>query len=272
MDSLTTIFLGIIQGLTEFLPVSSSGHLVLFQNLLGFNEPELLLDSSLHFGTLLAICFYFRYDIKAMAVDVWRFFKPTLNTRGRSKNSSVGFHASMFFWVLVGSVPTALIGLIFEEPLEALFGSVSTVGIMLIVTGTILAATRFHAKGNEGYHHVGILAAVAVGAAQGFAIIPGISRSGATIACGLLCGLSRDLAGRFSFLLSVPAIIGALVLQLNVESFGRLSLWPLFLGVTSSAIVGFLALRLLMGMVRKGHLSYFAPYCWAVGLIIVIFL
>lgn len=256
MTIIETIFLGIIQGLTEFLPVSSSGHLVIFQNLLGFKEPELLLDCSLHLGTLLAVCLYFRSDLRKMATEVWHF---------DLKNP----HTNLLLWVVVGSVPTAIIGLVFQEPFEKVFGSVTMVGVMLLATGFIVASTRFIPKSYGTRTRVGLLAALAVGVAQGMAIMPGISRSGTTIVCALLFCLNRDLAGRFSFLLSIPAILGALVIHLNVESLGRIGFVPLSLGFASSALVGILALKILMGMVRKGHLYYFAPYCWAVGLLIL---
>ncbi len=256
MNIFETTILGIIQGLTEFLPVSSSGHLVLFQNLLGFKEPELLLDCSLHLGTLLAVCVYFRHDIKEIVTDIWkRDFKNP--------------HASLALWVVVGSVPTAVIGLVFKTPLERLFGSVATVGSMLIATGIIVALTRMIPEGFGTRTRVGLLGALAVGAAQGLAIIPGISRSGATIVCALLFGLDRDLAGRFSFLLAIPAIIGALAIQIDLDALERVGLVPLVFGFFSSAIVGLLALKLLMGIVRKGHLYYFAPYCWVIGLLVV---
>ncbi|MDY6971054.1 MAG: undecaprenyl-diphosphate phosphatase [Thermodesulfobacteriota bacterium] len=271
MQNIDTIFLGVVQGLTEFLPVSSSGHLVLFQNLLGFREPELLLDCSLHFGTLLSVCLYFRSELKMMAVEIWQSAAMTLNARNLPVKKGLRVmiekpHANLFLWVLVGSVPTGIVGLIFKTPIEELFGSVTLVGLMLIATGVIVASTRLIPEGHKTRTQVGLVAALAVGAAQGLAIMPGISRSGATIACGLLLGLERELAGRFSFFLSIPAIIGAVAIQLNAQALEEVGLVPLLLGSASSAIVGLFALKLLMGMVKKGHLYYFAPYCWALGL------
>ena len=258
MNIIETILLGTIQGLTEFLPVSSSGHLVIFQNILGFKEPELLLDCSLHLGTLLAVCLYFLSDLKKMAIEVLQldFKKP---------------HANLFLWVLAGSVPTGLIGIIFKEPLQSLFGSVSVVGVMLIATGFIVASTRLIPESHGSRERIGLFVALAVGAAQGLAIMPGISRSGTTIACALLCGVNRELAGRFSFLLSIPAIIGAVLIHLNSGALEKIGVMPLFLGFVTSTIVGILALKLLMGMVKKGHLYYFAPYCWVIGLAIFFF-
>ncbi len=256
MNSLETIILGIVQGLTEFLPISSSGHLVIFQNLLGFSEPELLLDSALHLGTLVAVCIYFRSDLRKMVFEAWKFdFRKS--------------NESLLLWVIVGTVPTGLIGLIFRSPLESLFGSINMTGTMLIVTGIIIAVTKLIPEEYGKRTSLGMVIALAVGSAQGLAIIPGISRSGATIVCGLLCGLDRDLAARFSFLLSLPAIAGALILQLDSAALERVGLAPLLCGFVCSAVVGLLALRILMGMVRRGRLYYFAPYCWAIGLIIV---
>jgi len=266
MTMVETILLGIIQGLTEFLPVSSSGHLVVCKNLLGFQEPELLLDSSLHFGTLMAVCITFRWELRQMVQEVWRLISSDKEPRRRP-----GPHAKLALMVVIGSIPTALIGIIFKEPLERLFGSVTTVGVMLVITGLIVGITRFIPGIYGKRDQVNPMIALAIGTAQGLAIIPGISRSGTTIVCGLLLGLNRDLAGRFSFILSIPAIIGALALQLDMTAITRVGAVPLFVGFLSSAFVGFLALKILMGMIRKGHLYAFAPYCWAIGIVTIAF-
>lgn len=266
MTNIETILLGIIQGLTEFLPISSSGHLVVFKNLLGFKEPELLLDASLHLGTLLAVCIYFRSDLKRMVGEIWELVRSKGDHRFRLKP-----HASLALMVVIGSIPTALIGIIFKDPLERLFGSVTTVGVMLMVTGIIVGSTRFVPKAHGKLTEVGPLIALAIGTAQGLAIIPGISRSGSTIVCALIFGLSRELAGRFSFLLSIPAIIGAVILQLDAEAVARVGVVPIILGFLSSALVGFMALKLLMEMVKKGQFYYFAPYCWAIGILTIVF-
>ena len=264
MTHLETILLGVVQGLTEFLPVSSSGHLVIFENLLGFKEPEILLDASLHLGTLLAVCIYFRSDLKKMIQELWAWVAPG------SQNGALGPHALLALMVVVGSIPTAFIGLIFKDPLEALFSSVTTVGVMLLVTGVIVGVTKFISRNHGKWDQVGIWMALAIGTVQGLAIIPGISRSGSTIVCALLLGLNRETAGRFSFLLSIPAIIGAVGLHLESDAIARVGIAPLTVGFASSALVGFFALKLLMGMVKKGHFYYFAPYCWVVGILTII--
>jgi len=267
MTTIETIFLGIVQGLTEFLPVSSSGHLVVGKNLLGFREPELLLDTALHFGTLLAVCVYFRSDLRQMIEAVWRIIP-----KGENRRPGPGLHANLALMVVIGSIPTALIGIIFKDPLEHLFGSVTAVGMMLVITGIIVAITRFIPEAYGKRDRVSVIIALAIGTTQGLAIVPGISRSGATIVCGLLLGLNRDLAGRFSFILCIPAIIGALLLQLDTAAISRVGAVPLMAGFVVSALVGFLALKLLMGMVRRGHFYYFAPYCWAIGILTLVFI
>jgi undecaprenyl-diphosphatase len=271
MDNLTSTVLGVIQGLTEFLPISSSGHLVLFQNIFGFREPELMLDISLHLGTLVAVCVFFRFDLKEMIRETWGFSVDILSGKSRLASASEHPHVMLTLWVLAGTVPTVMIGLFFKSPLEALFGDVRKVGIMLLCTGLILAVTRFISAGSNRRGHVGLLSALAVGIAQGLAIIPGISRSGTTIVCGMLCGVEREMSARFSFLLSIPAIIGAMILQLSSEGLMLSDVLPLSLGLLSSAIVGFIALKVLMGIVRVGKLFYFAPYCWALGLLIIFY-
>ena len=263
MNNFETLLLGIVQGLTEFLPVSSSGHLVILENLLGFKEPEILFDASLHLGTLLAVCVYFRSDIGKMVQGVWSWVRP-------GDDAGLSSHALLALMVVVGSIPTALIGFIFKDPLEKLFGSVATVGVMLLVTGVITGITRFIPPERGRWDRVKVWMALTIGAAQGLAIIPGISRSGATIVCALLLGLRREIAGRFSFLLSIPAIIGAVGLQLESDAVQRVGMMPLTVGFVSAALVGFFALKVLMGMVKRGHFYYFAPYCWIVGALTLI--
>jgi undecaprenyl-diphosphatase len=267
MNILQTILLGIIQGLTEFLPVSSSGHLVIFQNLLGLKEPELLLDTTLHLGTLLAVCIYFRSDLGNMVLGIWKFLFHGKAPESREETHRA--YAALTWWVLIGTIPTGLMGFFFRRPFESLFGSVSLVAVMLLVTGTVVGLTRFKPGNPVKGRPFGYLVSLAIGTAQGLAIIPGISRSGATIACGLFLGLKRETAGRFSFLLSIPAIVGAMLLQLKDARISTIDLFPLVCGFCSSAVVGLLALKVLMGMVRKGHLAYFAPYCWALGLLVL---
>jgi undecaprenyl-diphosphatase len=143
---------------------------------------------------------------------------------------------------------------------------------MLILTGLIIAIAWVLSPGHTKRKSVGLLTALAVGTAQGLAIMPGISRSGSTIICGMLCGMERELSARFSFILSIPAITGAMVLQLVSHEAGTIDFLPLLAGFSFAAITGFLALKFLMRMVRKGNLAWFAPYCWAIGLYVLFLL
>ena len=269
MDLPSSIFLGVIQGLTEFLPISSSGHLVLFQNLLGYKEPALLFDVSLHLGTLAAVCLYFHTDLKNMAAESWAFASQLCGGRQSVRDLEHNAYASLTLWVLIGTVPTGLIGVFFRTPLERLFASLNAVGVMLLCTGTLLAAVKLIPAQYNRRSRVGLLAALAVGVAQGFAIAPGLSRSGATIVCGMFFKLQRDLAARFSFLLSVPAILGAMMVQLGDLDGARINLLSWALGFLTSVVVGLLALKILMTIIHKGRLYYFAPYCWILGLLVL---
>ncbi len=246
--------LGIVQGLTEFLPVSSSGHLVLGQHLLGLNTPELLFDVLAHVGTLLAVVCYFRQDLLMMLRGLW-----TVGAEGRQGRR-------LIFLVVVGSIPAGLAGFFLKDYFEALFASLLGVGSALCLTGVILLLTRSASLKGIGLMRCGAGRSLLVGVAQAMAICPGISRSGATIASGLLLGLDRGFAARFSFILSIPAILGALALQLlNMEAGQVLPVWPLIIGAASSALSGYGALYLLVKIVNQGRLHVFAPYCFMVG-------
>jgi undecaprenyl-diphosphatase len=271
MDNITSIFLGVVQGLTEFLPISSSGHLVLFQNILGYEDPQIMADLVMHLGTLVAVCIFFRTDLKEMIRETWQFSARILQGQERLRSIYDRPHVMLLLWIIVATIPTAFIGLVFRTQLEALFADVNRVGAMMICTGLILFVSMFISAGDSRRRDVGLLTSIAVGIAQGLAIIPGISRSGTTIVCGMVCGMERELSARFSFLLSIPAIIGAGILQLSFKGLDLSDIVPLSLGFLSSAIVGFLALKLLMHMVRRGRLSYFAPYCWTLGILMLLF-
>ena len=269
MDIEQTIFLGIIQGLTEFLPISSSGHLVIFQHLIGLKNPEVLLDISLHVGTLLAVLIFFWTDIKLMIYESIGLVGNLFRKRNPSSKIQRFPHAALIVWIVIGTIPTALIGILFSSFFQKVFGSPFFVGFMLIVTGAILGASRFIPDYFTKKEHVGLILSIAVGIAQGAAIIPGISRSGATIVCGLFCGLNRELAGRFSFLLSIPAIIGATVLKFDITKITEIGFIPFFAGIVISFLVGLIALKITMNMVKKGNLYYFSPYCLLAGIVTI---
>jgi undecaprenyl-diphosphatase len=269
MEIITGIFLGIIQGLTEFLPISSSGHLVILQGQLGIHEAEILFDVTLHLGTLLAVIVFFRQDLREMITETAKFICEWLSKKESFSSIRERPHVLLTAWVITGTLPTVVIGLVIKDYLEGLFGEPGRAGWMLIITGLILFLTRIIPSGHMKSDRVGLLRSLAVGLAQGMAIIPGISRSGSTIVCGMFCGLKRELAGRFSFLLSIPAIFGAMILQLASYESGSIAPAPMLLGFFSAALTGFFALKILMKIVKKGNLAWFAPYCWILGLIVI---
>ena len=255
METIRIIILGIIQGITEFIPVSSSGHLVLFQNLFGM-ESSLTLNVFLHFGTLVAVVIVFWSDIKKLI---------TLQPGYRK----------LAFLIIIGTIPAGVIGVLFEDFFEEIFGSVQIVGFMLIITGLLLWISDRISDTEKEVKDMDGIDAVVVGFAQALAIFPGISRSGATIVGGLFKGLNRELAARYSFLLSIPVIGGATFLEaitLYQQGPGDIGGFNLFIGTLASVISGYFAIKVLLWLVKAKQLSYFAYYCWLVALIILIFI
>jgi len=266
MNAIQAAMLGILQGLTEFLPVSSSGHLVLLQNIFGIKEPELLFDISVHMGTLIATGIVFFTDIKSILLSLFRL--PSLWKANRNLKTllSVNPDIRLAGFIVAGSVPTAVLGLIFHEVADQLFASVGTVGIMLLITGTLLWITRKIPLTGRSIKEMTLKDAIGIGVMQGMAIIPGISRSGSTISIAIFLKIDRELAGRYSFLLSIPAVIGALILALGSDSFhNSLPVGIILLASAAAAIVGYAALKILLRLIRKGSLYLFAPYCWIAG-------
>ncbi|MBW2058651.1 MAG: undecaprenyl-diphosphate phosphatase [Deltaproteobacteria bacterium] len=265
MSSLESIVLGIIQGVTEFLPVSSSGHLVLFQSLFGLEEPQLFFDIVLHGGTLLAVILVYWDDIRSIAEDLFCYLAD--RARRKAGPGFLGRPGCRFaLWIVVGTVPAGLVGLTFGKRIEPLFASPLLVGVALLVTGSVLWLTAcFRGRGRE-VPEMGFWDAVWIGVSQGLALLPGISRSGMTVSAGLLRGLDRELSARFSFLLVIPATLGALLLAF-VPHGGSGAPAPvhLFLGGGVAFVTGYGSLRLLLGMIRGGRFYRFAYYCWAAG-------
>ncbi len=267
MSRIEAIVLGIVQGLTEFLPVSSSGHLVLLQHLFGLHEPELLFDICVHVGTLMAGLVVFYRDLAGIIGALTRM--PILWQQAGGFLPLMSDHKEfrLMLMIVVGSLPTALIGIGFAKIAQELFGTIWLVGLALMVTGTFLWFSRQRTERGRSLEEMRPVDALIIGVVQGLAIIPGISRSGATISAALYFGLDRELAGRFSFLLAIPAILGALVLGLDSDAFQTtLPVGTILLGSAAACVVGYLALVILLKMVKKGQLYRFAPYCWLVGL------
>ncbi len=271
MNWIEAVVLGVVQGLTEFLPVSSSGHLVLFQHLFGLIEPELLFDISVHVGTLAAVLVVFYRDILQMLGALVRLPGLMRSAGGWSALFSTQSEIRLMAMIVAGCVPTVLLGILFAKVAEQLFGALWLVGMALLVTGTFLWFTRRQKTVGRSIREMRLTDALIIGFIQGLAIIPGISRSGATISAALYLGVDRELAGRFSFLLAIPAILGALVLGLDSEAFHTgMPMGTIVLGSLAAAVVGYLALVVLLKMVKKGQLHRFAPYCWLVGIAAIV--
>ena len=273
MTTIEAIILGILQGLTEFLPVSSSGHLVLLQQVFGLKEAELFFDVCVHLGTLLAVIIVFRHEINRILSALWQLVSLRESKEKLLQKAQSDPEIKMALFIVIGSIPTAILGFLFSGIADHLFSSALITGLMLMVTGLLLWLTRkagtHIASGRTG--HLTPARALIIGIIQGLAIIPGISRSGSTISTGLLLGVDRETAARYSFLLSIPAIVGAGLLSLK-DGFSQtdLAIWiPLF-GAAAAAFVGYGSLKILLRMVQKGRLHVFAPYCWVVGLLAIL--
>lgn len=254
-ETLAAVLLGVVQGLTEFLPVSSSGHLVLFQSVLPVAGDPVAFDLVLHMGTLLPVLWVYRADLFGILRDATQGQGPALERPG----------LRLLAWMVLGSVPTAVIGLSLEDLFESLFSTPSAVGVALLLTGVLLFASGRAKVGTRTVKQMGWRDALLIGLVQGMAITPGISRSGSTIAAALFLGIDRETAARYSFLLSVPAISGAFLLKLGDLDGLDANALPLCAGFLAAAVSGYGALRLLLQLVRTGDFSRFCWYVWPLG-------
>jgi undecaprenyl-diphosphatase len=261
------VILGLIQGLGEFLPISSSGHLVLAQALLGLAGPEVAFDVALHLGTLTAVFIFYRKTLAALFLEL-RFLPGALLRPARLKNlyqTRPDFRFGLL--IIIGTLPVALIGLFFKDVLEKSFDSTGGVGVALIITGTVLRLAGRRGRNGREAGLMTIGDALLIGLAQALAIAPGLSRSGFTICAGLFLGLSRLTAARYSFLLSVPAILGAVILEARGGLESSFTAPQFAAGVAVAAVSGYLALALLIRLLKKDDFSVFSWWCWAVGLL-----
>ena len=251
MTILEATILGIIQGFTEFLPISSSGHLVLGQAILGIEQPGNEFEILVHLGTLASVLVIFFDDIKSLILSL------------TSKKTQI-----FIMYILIGTLPAVGIGLGFKDLIYSLFENVTAVGGALIFTGIVLFGSSFANRQDKDHS---FLTCILIGCAQAMAIIPGVSRSGMTISAALFLGLSAKEAARFSFLLAIPAIGGAgLLTALDVSGGFQMPIPVALAGLTSSFAVGVVALKWLLGWLEQGKFHYFGIYCLAVGLITLV--
>lgn len=271
MNIFDAVILAIVQGLTEFLPVSSSGHLVLGRELLGVaNQGDnVAFEVVVHFGTFLAVLMVYWVDIKDLLATFFLTVRHPAKLMSEYE-SNAKFKLSIL--MILGMIPAGIVGLFFESELESLFGNPQLVSGMLILTGLILFFTRWASRIAKS--ELNPWRALLIGIAQALAIIPGISRSGSTISTALLLGIERREAARFSFIMVLPLIFGAMLLQiikLSETGLDLAGIEVLLAGLITSFVVGWAALRWLIGMLERGHFHRFAYYCFLIGIIGLIY-
>lgn len=254
MELIKAIILGVVQGLTEFLPVSSSGHLVIGSELLNFHQQGVVFEVCLHLGTLLSVFIVFRKEIAAMIRAPFQYFSG-------NRDAEVRLY---FFWdiyVILATLPAVVVGLFFKDQIDAFFDSTLVAYTMLLGTGAIMVIAQYVPERDKP---VNWWRSILVGCAQAMAIMPGLSRSGSTIFAGMLLGIPRETIARFSFIMSIPAILGAAVLQMGdflQNPPGADTAFNLLIGMLASAIAGYLAIKLLMDVIRRNRLQWFGYYC-----------
>lgn len=265
MDVIQSLVLGAIQGITEFLPVSSSGHLVLFQKIFGLKEAPIFFDTLIHFATLLAVVFYLKKEI----------FSIIKNIKQKENQKLVAL-------IVLATIPAVFVGFLLRNNINDIFNSLELLSITFLITALILFATKFFENGQKSLEKLSWFDSLFIGIFQALAILPGISRSGSTISAGLFRGVKREDAFKFSFLLAIPVIFGAMVLQLfdpsslakgegfdfNLNNLNS-GFLANFVGFVTAAVFGFLSLKILEKITAKGKLHYFAVYCLALSLIIL---
>ncbi len=287
MTTLQGFLLGALQGLAEFLPISSSGHLAVVQNLFGLDDVPLLFDVFLHLATLLAVCIYFWKKIWALlkCLGRWIARKPMPENQ-KSDDLLCGsdeMGRKTIIAIILSTIVTGGMGIFSSKVIPDLSIKVTCAGfivtsVLLIVSAaiqkhreTVAAAGPVTGDGSKG---ISKIQALIIGFMQGVGTLPGISRSGSTIAGAMFCGVDRNIAGDYSFIISIPAILGAFILELKDlgEMSDAVGLAPIIVGCTAAFIVGYLSLALLMKMIRKGKLQYFACYLIPLGILGMIFL
>ncbi|MGI9256031.1 MAG: undecaprenyl-diphosphate phosphatase [Salinispira sp.] len=254
MTATESLLFGLIQGLTEFLPVSSSGHLALMKNLWGLENIPLVFDILLHFATLLAVLIMFRTRLGELMRSVYRSITGRADEQDR-------MHIRLIGLIIAATIVTAVLGIAIGS-IPGLGENITVISICFMITALILLASSKLPIGNKNYGNITVKDSLFIGLAQGVGVFPGISRSGISISAGLAMGLKREVAGEFSFILSIPAIIGAALLKIRdlSDMSEHIGIPVLFLGMLAAFISGFFSLMFLMRLVRQGKFFYFAFY------------
>ena len=274
MTLLQAIILGIVQGLTEFLPVSSSGHLAITQYLLGVPEDRVFfLTVMLHIGTLFSVMAVYWNDLWHMLTEFIWMCRDLINGKGANLANE---YRRLAVLIIVGSIPTGIMGILFKDIFASFYTSNLVIGVSLLITGSLLwfaeKSQRNRTDTLKPLERMTVKNALAVGIFQGFAITPGISRSGSTIAGALFQGINKETATRYSFLLSFPAILAATLMETRdavAYGLGDVTIPILITGIATSFVAGVFAIRTLINFIKKERLYYFSFYTWTVGLIVV---
>ena len=273
MTFFEAIILGLAQGLSEFLPISSSGHLALLQYFFGIEgESVLAFAVLLHLGTLISVFIVYRKDIWALFVELCMVFKDVFTGKGLRINANPT--RRLGFMIIVATIPTGLIGILFNDLFESMYSSLISIGTGLLFTGTILWLAERLGSGRNSVTEMKFGHAFFVGVMQGIAICPGVSRSGSTLVGGLFSGLNREFGVKFAFLISIPSILGSVILEAPAafEQGADMSLvFPILTGVIVSAVSGLIAIKAMIRFVTGKKLWYFSVYTWIVGAAVILY-
>ena len=269
MDIIQAIIIGLVQGLTEFLPVSSSAHLIFTQQALGLSDVGLAFDVLLHVGTLVAVVAYFFSDIISM---IKGFFLSLIDLKDGKFMEEVRRdpYKKLAWLTIIATIPVGIVGVLFNDLVESLFTGITVPAFFLLITGCLLYVSQRMNSGGIDLSNITLKEALIMGCGQALAVMPGLSRSGTTIAAGLFSGLDKEFAAKFSFILSIPAILGAGVFQLKDLSGGNMEIEACIAGFIVAVISGYLAISVLLKLIREKSLDIFAYYCWIVGAVILV--
>lgn len=256
MSIFQAVVYGIVQGIAEFLPISSSAHLIAIPRIFGWSDPGLAFDVALHLGTLIAVVIFF-----------WKDWIDLIRSGITRPNSTKG---KLFWYIVISTIPGAVIGKMFEKQAESVFRNLALIGSTLIIMGIIIYIADKKKRQYDSLEDIGLIRSFLIGISQAFAIIPGISRSGITMSCGLYLGLKKDSAAKFSFLLSTPIIFGAGILKIkDLVQTPVSDITPFIIGILTSAIVGFLSIKFLLDYLKRNGFGIFVVYRIIVGCLLI---
>jgi undecaprenyl-diphosphatase len=264
--------MAVLQGITEFLPVSSSGHLALGSYLFkGFDQPGIIFEILLHCATSIAVIIYLRKELWKMLISLFQFNIVKQNSDTADLINVRGKYRRLFLMIIVATIPTGIIGFLLRETAEKAFSTDWMIAAGFLVTGCVLFGSRFFTADKTNFLDIDLVQALMIGIFQGIAVFPGVSRSGMTITAGLFMGCKPEASAKFSFLLSLPAIFGALILDIkDLNSIKSEYFLTFLIGMIVAAVVGYFSIKLVVSITKKWKLHYFALYCILLGIVLLI--